>query len=123
MKNIYIMGTVFLFSIVSVKLSRLQKGLSQEELGLRIGANSTLIGRIERFEMSTSWTNLYKVCNELDIDYSSLFQLRTLSQLMLIIEDCLKLENRLTTEKRNYYNFLKKTFTNNSDYLKNTVNK
>lgn len=103
-----------------IRLNRLQKGLSQEELGLLINANSTLVGRIERFEISTSWTNLFKVCKELDIEYSSFFELKTLSELILIVDNCFKLDNKLTAEKKKYYNLLKKTFTSNAEYLPET---
>lgn len=100
-----------------IKLNRLQKGLSQEELGLLINANSTLVGRIERFEISTSWTNLFKVCKELDIEYSTFFKLKTLSEIISMVDTCLKLDNKLTDEKKKYYNLLKKTFTTNAEYL------
>ena len=43
-----------------VRLERLKKKLSQEDLGLLIGSNKTTIGRLERYENSTSWKILFK---------------------------------------------------------------
>lgn len=92
----------------TIKFERLKKGISQEELGLVIGSNSTMIGRIERYENSTNWQNLLKISQILEIDYDSLFKLKPIEEILLIIEGCIQLEKKLTVEKENYYSFLKK---------------
>lgn len=86
-----------------VKLERLRKGLSQDDLGLLIGSNGTTIRRIEKFENSTSWTNLLKICQSLEIDFHSLFILKTLDSVLFIINECLSFEKKLTTQKKQYY--------------------
>lgn len=97
----------------TIRLERLRKGLSQEELGLSIGSNSTMIGRIERAETGTAWQNLLKISQELNIDYSSLFVLKSMENTILMIKECLSLEDKLTTEKVNYYRKLEKIFSQN----------
>ena|SRR5690606_11428947 len=97
----------------TIRLERLRKGLSQEELGLAIGSNSTMIGRIERAETGTAWQNLLKVSQELNINYDSLFVLKSMENIILIIKECFSLESKLTTEKENYYKKLEKIFSQN----------
>lgn len=96
----------------NIRLERLRKGLSQEELGLAIGSNSTMIGRIERAENVTAWQNLLKVSQELNINYESLFVLKSKEDIILMIKECFALENKLTTEKTNYYKKLENIFSN-----------
>jgi len=95
----------------NIRLERLRKGLSQEELGLAIGSNSTMIGRIERAENVTAWQNLLKVSQELNINYESLFVLKSKEDIILMIKECFALENKLTTEKTNYYKKLENIFS------------
>ena len=92
-----------------VRVGRLRKGLSQQDLGLMIGSNNTTIGRIERFENSTSWKNLFKVCQILQIDFNSLFILQPLKLILLIIKECVSLEQKLTAEKKKYYKLLEES--------------
>ncbi|MGB6093325.1 MAG: helix-turn-helix transcriptional regulator [Moheibacter sp.] len=101
-----------------IKLNRLKKGISQEELGLIIGTNSTMIGRIERNEHSTSWQNLLKVSQCLGIDFSTLFLLKTASELELMIDECEILDKKLTEEKKEYYKSLKKTVQQKYSFIK-----
>ncbi|CAD0224637.1 helix-turn-helix domain-containing protein [Chryseobacterium sp. JV274] len=91
-----------------IKFKRLEKNLSQEDIGLFIGSNATMIGRVERAETSPSWQNLLKIFQAVGLDYESLFQLKSLEENLLIVEKCLKLEKKLTKEKQDYYNSLKK---------------
>ena len=93
-----------------IKFKRLEKSLSQEDIGLFIGSNATMIGRVERAETSPSWQNLLKIFQAVGLDYESLFQLRSLEENLLIVEKCLKLEKKLTKEKQDYYDSLKKLF-------------
>lgn len=91
-----------------IKFKRLEKNLSQEDIGLFIGSNATMIGRVERAETSPSWQNLLKIFQAVGLDYESLFQLKSLEENLLIVEKCLKLEKKLTKEKQDYYDSLKK---------------
>ncbi|MFS4432341.1 helix-turn-helix domain-containing protein [Chryseobacterium sp. S90] len=93
----------------TIKLKRLKNGISQEDLGLIIGSNATMIGRIERYETSTSWQNLLKICQAIELDYVCLFKLKSLEEILFIIDECLQYEKKLTIEKENYYKILKKT--------------
>lgn len=54
----------------TIRLERLRRSLSQEDLGLLLGSNSTMIGRIERAETGTAWQNLMKVSQELNMNLS-----------------------------------------------------
>src|SRR5690606_13387465 len=95
----------------NIRLERLRKGLSQEKLALAIESNSTMIGRIERAENVTAWQNLLKVSQELNINYESLFVLKSKEDIILMIKECFALENKLTTEKTNYYKKLENIFS------------
>lgn len=86
-----------------VKVERLRKKLSQEELGLLIGSNKTTIGRLERYENSTSWKILFKVCQSLKIEYNPLFVLQPLEFILSIIKEAYSLEEKLTAEKEQFY--------------------
>lgn len=89
-----------------IRLGRLRRKLSQEDLGLLIGSNNTTIGRIERYENNTNWKHLIKVCQALEIDFQSLFYLQSLDNILLIIQECFGFEEKLTTQKKQYYNDL-----------------
>lgn len=86
-----------------IRVERLRKKISQENLGLIIGSNNTTIGRIERFENSTNWKHLLKVCQTLNLDFHSLFNLQPLANILTIIKECISLEDRLTSQKEQYY--------------------
>ncbi|MGB4447484.1 MAG: helix-turn-helix transcriptional regulator [Cloacibacterium sp.] len=86
-----------------VRLERLKKKLSQEDLGLLIGSNKTTIGRLERYENSTSWKILFKVCQSLKIEYNPLFVLKPLEFIISIIKESYSLEEKLTSEKEKFY--------------------
>ncbi|MBB4807230.1 DNA-binding XRE family transcriptional regulator [Chryseobacterium defluvii] len=86
-----------------VRVERLRKKLSQEELGLLISSNKTTIGRLERYENSTSWKILFKVCQSLKIEYNPLFVLQPLEIILSIIKDAYSLEEKLTAEKEQFY--------------------
>lgn len=86
-----------------VKVERLRRRLSQDDLGLMFESNGTTIGRIERYENSTSWTTLLKVCRLLELDFHSLFILQPLESILSIIKECVSLEKKLTAQKELYY--------------------
>lgn len=91
-----------------IKFKRLEKNLSQEEIGLLIGSNGTMIGRVERAETSPSWQNLLKIFQAVGLNYESPFHLKSLEENLIVVEKCLKLERKLTKEKQDYYESLKK---------------
>ena len=86
-----------------LRVERLRKKISQEDLGLLIGSNKTTIGRLERYESSTSWKILFKVCQTLKIDFNSLFVLKPLDVILSMIKEAYSLEEKLTSEKEQYY--------------------
>lgn len=86
-----------------VRVERLRQKLSQEDLGLLIGSNKTTIGRLERYEHSTSWKILYRVCQSLKIEYNTLFILQKLDFVLSIIRESFGLEEKLTAEKESFY--------------------
>lgn len=91
-----------------IKFKRLEKNLSQEEIGLLIGSNGTMIGRVERAETSPSWQNLLKIFQAVGLNYESPFHLKSLEENLIVVEKCIKLERKLTKEKQDYYESLKK---------------
>ncbi|TGV00743.1 helix-turn-helix domain-containing protein [Flavivirga rizhaonensis] len=101
-----------------LRLARLEKGLSQHSLSLMLGSNPTMVGRVERFENVSSWDKIYSISEQLDVDFCSLFILKSKDDLLSIVEASLKLESKLTQDKRDYYTFLKTTITNKYDLLK-----
>ncbi|MEN5234351.1 hypothetical protein [Sphingobacterium faecium] len=92
---------------ITIKLKRLQNNLSQLHLGNMSNTDNTIVGRIERSEHVSSWLNIYKVSQELNIEYRSLFILKTENEILEMISTCLSIEKRLTKEKQSFYNSLK----------------
>ena len=90
-----------------LRYARLKKGISQHSLSLMLNTNPTMIGRIERFENHTTWDKLYLMSKCLDVDFCDLFNLRSKEDLLQIVKDSYELEDKLTQEKTEYYNFLK----------------
>lgn len=86
-----------------IKLERLKKGLSQGELSLLANSTSTTIGRIERAEHSSNWEILLIICDQLNLQIGKLFILKEKDDLLSIVKRTFELEQKLTTEKRNYY--------------------
>jgi len=95
-----------------IRLARLKKGLSQHNLSLSLGTNPTMIGRIERFENFSSWDKIFSICQQLNINFSSLFDLKDENELLSIVEESFKLEDKLTLEKKDYYSYIKTTIAN-----------
>jgi len=92
-----------------IKLERLKKGLSQGELSLLTNSTSTTIGRIERAEHSTNWETLLIICDQLKLQIGKLFILKDKDDLLSIVKKTFELEQKLTTEKKNYYILLEDT--------------
>ncbi len=56
-----------------LRLLRMGKGLSQEELGLQSGLHRTYIGQIERAEKNISIQNVDRIAKTLELDVRELF--------------------------------------------------
>ncbi|QVK17268.1 helix-turn-helix transcriptional regulator [Mycoplasmatota bacterium] len=56
-----------------LRLLRMGKGLSQEELGLQSGLHRTYIGQIERAEKNISIRKAYRIAKTLELDIRELF--------------------------------------------------
>jgi transcriptional regulator with XRE-family HTH domain len=97
--------------------ARLLSKLSQQDLGMSLGYTSVMIGRVERFENISGWDKIFFIAEKLEVDFHELFILKTKNELLTIIEESFKLEVKLNQEKRDYYEFLKKTIIRNYDLL------
>lgn len=100
-----------------LRYARLISKLSQQDLGLSLGYTSVMIGRVERFENISGWDKIFYIAEKLEVNFHELFILKTKDELLKIIEESLKLEVKLNQEKRDYYEFLKKTVVKNYDLL------
>ena len=100
-----------------LRYSRLLLKLSQQDLGTSLGYTSVMIGRVERFENISGWDKIFYISERLEVNFHELFILKTKDELLQIIEESLKLEVKLNQEKRDYYEFLKKTVIKNYDLL------
>lgn len=92
---------------LTVKLKRLEYKYSQLDLGIISETDNTLIGRIERAEHIVGWNVIMLVSQKLNINFSSLFVLKTKAEVLELIENCLALETKLTQQKRAFYDKLK----------------
>jgi len=90
-----------------LKLARLKKGISQEDLGLLIEADKTKIARLEKYAHATNWNTIYLVSQELNINFCSLFTLKSKKEIISIVEECIKLDTKLSAMKIKYYESLK----------------
>lgn len=90
-----------------LKLARLKKKISQEDLGLSIDADKTKIARIEK--NASNWNTIYLVSQELSIDFQSLFILKSKREILSLIDECKKEDTKLTAIKIKHYEDLKKT--------------
>lgn len=101
-----------------LRLERLRKGLSQEDLAVLLDSNSTMIGRIERSKNESGWSKIFLISQELEINYCDLFVLMRKDELLAIVEQSLVLESKLTAEKERYFIKLKIEIVNQYDKLK-----
>lgn len=58
---------------LSIKLERVRKGLSQEELAELAGLHRTYIGMVERAERNITVINLVQIAKALDVSLDKLF--------------------------------------------------
>jgi hypothetical protein len=91
-----------------LRLARLKKGISQESLGSSIYSDKTKIARLEKFAHATNWETIYSVSQELGVDFCSLFVLKSKKEILSIVEECFKLEKKLSKMKLEYYENLRK---------------
>ena len=89
-----------------VRLNRLRQGLSQLDLSLKFGSNSTLIGRIERAASISGWDKIYILSKLLGIPFEDLYYIKPKRDLLKIVSEARDLEEKLTTEKAQYYDGL-----------------
>lgn len=106
-----------------LRLARLQQKMSQHTLGLKLEYNSTMIGRIERAESISGWDKIFSMSRCLNVNYSELFILKSRDSLNAIVNESFKLEEKLTKEKTDYYNFLIKTINKKFDLLEKEKSK
>lgn len=91
-----------------LRLARLKNGESQLSLSASVDSSSTMVGRIERAEHSSSWQKIFSLSKRLEVNFFQLFELKSEKELISIVEESLKYEVKLTTEKAEYYVSLKK---------------
>lgn len=61
-----------------VRQLRIERGLSQEDLGYETGLHRTYIGQIERAEKNITLRNIDRIARELGVDIQDLFDFTTL---------------------------------------------
>ena len=93
---------------LSIKLDRLKKELSQLDFADTVETSNTAIGRIERAEHYSSWDKVLILSQHLDLNFSSLFLVKAKDDLLNLVDECYKLEDKLTKEKKKYYTDLRK---------------
>lgn len=61
-----------------LRFLRLEKGMSQQELGLEAGISHAFVGFIENAKKDVTISNLYKISKALDVDITELFDFKKL---------------------------------------------
>lgn len=56
-----------------VRLVRLERGYSQEQLAERSGLHRNYVGGVERGERNVALVNIYRLAHALDVDVTQLF--------------------------------------------------
>ena len=76
---------------LSIKLARVRKGLSQEELAELAGLHRTYIGMVERAERNITVINLVQIAKALDVSLDKLFDnsLSTIKPIFFKIGFCI----------------------------------
>lgn len=97
----------------TIRYARLKAKISQEKLASSIGYTSTMVGRIERFENTSGWDKIFSIAEVLNVNFCNLFILQTEKELLEIVAESYKLEEKLNQEKMDYYDFLKRTIVKN----------
>ena len=58
---------------IAVRKKRKELGLSQEDLGLRIGLDQGYVSRIEQGQMNITLDTMEEICKVLDVDVAEMF--------------------------------------------------
>lgn len=66
-------NTILIIFGKNLRLARLAKGFTQEQLANELGIEISQISRIERGVINTSITTLYSISKVLNVDISELF--------------------------------------------------
>lgn len=69
----YDRNTILISFGKNLRLTRLAKGFTQEQLAIELGVEISQISRIERGVINTSITTLYSISKVLNVDVSELF--------------------------------------------------
>jgi transcriptional regulator with XRE-family HTH domain len=97
----------------TLRHARLKTEISQQNLATSLGYTSTMVGRVERFENISGWDKIFSIAQELKVNYCNLFILQSQDELLAIVDQSYKLEEKLNQDKRDYYEFLRKTIIKN----------
>lgn len=89
-----------------IRLGRLKKKYSQLDFSNIIDSNPTLIGRIERASHVAGWDKILLIAQQLDLDLNNLFTLKKKDEIISIIKESYKLEEKLNKNKEEYYSSL-----------------
>ncbi len=57
----------------NIRLLRIARGMTQEELGIRLGLNTSYIAYVETFRRGVSLTTLYKLAKIFNVKVKDLF--------------------------------------------------
>ncbi|MEC4036814.1 helix-turn-helix transcriptional regulator [Myroides odoratimimus] len=88
---------------LKLRLARLKKNLSQQDLSLLVASESVTIGRLERGEHFSNWALIFKLANTLNVTFIDLFQLKDREVLINLKNECFNLETKLNESKRRFY--------------------
>jgi transcriptional regulator with XRE-family HTH domain len=59
---------------IQLRVLRLERGISQEELAARSGLHRTYVSSVERGKRNLTLTNIYALADALDVDVRKLFE-------------------------------------------------
>ena len=93
-----------------IRVLRLERGLSQEQLALKAELNTSFIGQIERGLKSPTITSLEKLVNALEVKFEDLFNFDAPVQhkdTSVIEKIGFQLSNRDIEEQEEIYQFIK----------------
>lgn len=94
---------VNIFLGLSIKYARLKKGISQLDLAVGIGSTNASIGRIERAEHFSKWNSVVEVMQFLSLSFDELLIVKDKKSILKLVDECYRLDNKLTGKKENYY--------------------
>ncbi|MFC4596860.1 helix-turn-helix domain-containing protein [Cohnella hongkongensis] len=105
------MKHITLFVGDNIRTLRKERGLSQEQLALKAGMNTSYIGQVERGEKSATIDSLDKIAKALDIELEQLFRFDvnvSERKTMTVLEKInYELGGRTEKEQEEVYQFIK----------------